>query len=112
MAASLLKAEEILSQLNGEEEIFIYSIISKRFDGLSTLRRGFSSGLIKNLGVSEEEFAKSVKNRNIFHSMLGQVNHVSIMYAQQKMEENPYVRLRAHEEKKLIHPDIVHHHSH
>ncbi|KAL4430437.1 hypothetical protein ABPG74_013287 [Tetrahymena malaccensis] len=109
---SLKCAEDILESLDGENEIFIYNIISKQFDGLVTLKKGFSKGLIKNLDVNDDEFIKSVQENKVFNNLIDQVNHASIIYCQTKMEENPYMSLRQQEIIKSIHPDIQHHHSH
>ncbi|EAR84072.1 hypothetical protein TTHERM_00756060 (macronuclear) [Tetrahymena thermophila SB210] len=109
---SLKCAEDILESLDGQNEIFIYNIISKQFDGLITLKKGFSKGLIKNLDVSDDEFIKSVQENKVFNNLIDQVNHASIIYCQTKMEENPYMSLRQSEIIKSIHPDIQHHHSH
>ena len=58
---SFKNAERILNSLDAENEVFIYSIISKGFDGLTTIKKGFSKGLLKGLSVSEEEFIRAIR---------------------------------------------------
>lgn len=81
LAESLKKAEEILETLNPTEEIFIYNIISKQFNGMVTIKKGFSRGLINNLGVSDDEFEAVVKENKLHSTMMEQVNHASVIYS-------------------------------
>lgn len=67
---SLKRSDEILESLNPLDEIFIYNIISKSFGGMITIKKGYSRGLIKSLGVCDDEFERAVRENKVCSTMM------------------------------------------
>lgn len=81
-------AEAILSSLNPDTEVFIYNVIRKAADGgIVTVKKGFSKGLVRSLGVAEDEFIQAVRDNKVYHSVVEDVNQMSIVFAEMKMQE-------------------------